>query len=177
MNQLATQMQSAMAQMEAAMKNMPPEQRAAMEKMMKGKMPSAQPAAPAPITYTAKGSATANGFSCTKYDGERGGSKVAEVCAAPAPVLKLSASDVQVFDKMREFMSGFQSALGNLTIASSYSGFIERGFEGFPVQQTQFSNGQAVERTDLKSAEQATFSDADFSLGNAKKADLPQGRR
>ena len=41
MKQMGQQMSAAMAQMQAAMKNMPPEQRAMMEKMMKGKMPQA----------------------------------------------------------------------------------------------------------------------------------------
>lgn len=177
MNQLGAQMQGAMAQMEAAMKNMPPEQRAMMEKMMKGKMPVPQAAASAPTTYTANGSATVNGFPCTKYDGERAGSRVAEVCAAPLAAVRLSASDFQLFDKMREFMSGFQSALKSLPFASNAPGFTERGFEGFPVQRIEFSNGQAVQRVDLKSADQTTFGDADFSLGNAKKVNLPEVRR
>ncbi|HEY6347723.1 MAG TPA: DUF4412 domain-containing protein [Bryobacteraceae bacterium] len=179
-NQLGAQMQGAMAQMaqmEAAMKNMPPEQRAMMEKMMKGKMPTPQAAASATTTYTAKGSATVNGFPCTKYDGDQAGSKVAEVCAAPLAAIRLSASDFQLFDKMREFMSGIQSAMKNSPFASNASGFTERGFEGFPVQRIEFSNGQAVQRIDLKSADQTTFGDADFSLGNAKKMNLPEVRR
>jgi hypothetical protein len=177
MNQLGAQMQGAMAQMEAAMKNMPPEQRAMMEKMMKGKMPTPQGGAPATTTYTAKGSATVNGFPCTKYDGEQAGSKVAEVCAAPLAAVRLSASDFQLFDKMREFMSGLQSALKSSPFASNTPGFTERGFEGFPVQRIELSNGQAVQRVDLKSADQTTFGDVDFSLGNAKKVNLPEVRR
>ena len=56
MDQMAHQMSGAMAQMDAAMKNMPPEQRAMMEKMMKGKMPQAA-AAPVKTVYTAKAAA------------------------------------------------------------------------------------------------------------------------
>jgi len=177
MNQLGQQMQGAMAQMEAAMKNMPPEQRAMMEKMMKGKISGAAQAAPVAATvYTAKGSATVNGFACTKYDGERSGAKVSEVCAAPASAVKIDASDFQLFDKMREFTSGLQQAMKSLPIASNAPRFAERGFEGFPVQQIEFSNGQPVQRMDLKSLDQAALSDGDFSLGNAKKVELPQGR-
>jgi hypothetical protein len=65
----------------------------------------------------------------------------------------------------------------NSPFASNASGFTERGFEGFPVQRIEFSNGQAVQRIDLKSADQTTFGDADFSLGNAKKVNLPEVRR
>jgi hypothetical protein len=177
MNQLGQQMQGAMAQMEAAMKNMPPEQRAMMEKMMKGKMPAVQTAAPAVTIYTAKGSATVNGLSCTKYDGERNGTKVSEVCAAATTQVRLNPSDFQLFDKMREFMSGLTSAMKNMPFASNTGSLAERGFEGFPVQQTEFSNGQAVQRMDLKSVDQVTLTDGDFSLGNAKKTDFPGVRR
>src|SRR5512144_778073 len=70
MKQMGEQMSGAMAQMQAQLKNMPPEQRAMMEKMMKGKMPQAAAAAPKTV-YTAKGSGSVNGFSCTKYEGMR----------------------------------------------------------------------------------------------------------
>ena len=50
MKQMGQQVSGAMAQMEAAMKNMPPEQRAMMEKMMKGKMPQAAARLPRPCT-------------------------------------------------------------------------------------------------------------------------------
>jgi hypothetical protein len=102
---------------------------------------------------------------------------VAEVCAATVAAVRLSASDFQLFDRMREFMSGLQSALKSLPFASNVPGLTERGFEGFPVQQIEFSNGQAVRRVDFTSADQATFGDADFSLGNAKKVNLPEVRR
>ena len=82
MKQMAQQMSGMMAQMQAAMKNMPPEQRAMMEKMMKGKMPQA--AAPAPKTvYTAKGGGSVKGFSCTKYEGDlSAGEGVDRMCRA-----------------------------------------------------------------------------------------------
>ena len=49
----------------------------------------------------------------------------------------------------------------------------ESGYEGFPIQKTQFENGQATKRGELKSVTRVSFSDADFSLGNAKKVELP----
>ena len=80
------------------MKNMPPEQRAMMEKMMKGKMPQAAAAAPKTV-YTAKGSGSVNGFSCTKYEGDQSGVKEAEVCAAVPAQIKLTPADLQIFEK------------------------------------------------------------------------------
>ena len=176
MNQLAQQMSGMMAQMQAQMKNMTPEQRAMMEKMMKGKMPQAVPAAPK-MVYTSKGAGSVNGFSCTKYEGDLGGEKEAEVCAALPAQIKLTANDLQVFEKMKQFAISLQSALAsapvrvNVSVPSGY-GF-ESGYEGFPIQRVEFENGKPTKRSELKSVTPASFTDADFSLGTAKKIELP----
>jgi hypothetical protein len=174
MKQMGQQMSALTAQMEAQMKNMPPEQRAMMEKMMKGKMPQAA-AAPPKTVYTAKGSGSVNGFSCTKYEGDRNGQKESELCAALPAQLKLTPADLDVFEKMRQFSSSLVSALANSPIrAAAPTGYgLESGYEGFPVQKTEFDNGQATKRSELKSITRANFADADFSLGNAKKVELP----
>jgi hypothetical protein len=174
MKQMGQQMSAAMAQMQAAMKNMPPDQRAMMEKMMKGKMPQAAAAAPKTV-YTAKGSGSVNGFSCTKYEGDLSGVKESEVCAALPAQIKLTPADLQIFEKMKQFSSSLLSALANspvhISVPSGY-GF-EEGYEGFPIQKIDFENGQATKRSELKSITRTNFTDADFSLGNAKKVELP----
>jgi Domain of unknown function (DUF4412) len=163
------------AQMEAAMKNMTPEQRKMMEQAMKGKMPQAAAPAAAPKTvYTAKGSGSVNGFSCTKYEGDQGGQKEAEVCAAVPAQLKLSPADMQIFEKMREFSAGLLSSLAKSPVKVNVpTGSLESGYEGFPIQRTDFENGQATKRGELKSITRANFTDADFSLGDAKKVEMP----
>jgi hypothetical protein len=173
MKQMGQQMAGAMAQMDAAMKNMPPEQRAMMEKMMKGKMPQATPTVR--TVYSAKGSGTVNGFSCTKYEGMRGAEKVAEVCAASASQIKVTPGDYQVFEKMKQFTSGLQDAMKNSPFATGIqsASVADSGVEGFPVQTVSFRNGQAAIRTELKSVTNASFSDADFSVGAAKKIEMP----
>src|SRR5689334_15706220 len=151
MDQLGQQMAGMTAQMEAAMKNVPPEQRAMVEKMMKGKMPQAAAAAPKTI-YTAKGSGSVNGFSCTKYEGMRGAEKVADVCAGVPAQLKLSASDMQIFEKMREFSNSLLSSLANSPVKITVpTNSLEAGYEGFPIQKTEFDNGQPTKRGELKS--------------------------
>jgi len=173
MDQMGQQLSGAMAQMDAAMKNMTPEQRAMMEKMMKGKMPQAA-AAPSKTVYTAKGSGSVNGFSCTKYEGDKGGQKVADICAGVPAQLKLGASDMQIFEKMREFSAGLLSSLANSPVKINVpTGSLEAGYEGFPIQRIDYDNGQATKRSELKSITRANFADADFSLGDAKKVEMP----
>lgn len=175
MAQMGQMMQGAMAQMQSQLANLPPEQRARVEQMMRGRMGQAGAAAQGPrTTFTAKGSSTANGFACTKYEGMSGAEKVSEVCAAKPADLHFSAADFQVFEKMREFTASLtaNSPLANMRMAD----FAQQGFEGFPVQQTIFTGGQASMKTDVKSVDRANLSDADFSLGSARKAELMPGR-
>jgi len=178
MDQMGQAMQGVAAQMEAAMKGMPPEQRAQMqammEQMMKGRGAPVASAAPAVTTYTSKGRGTANGFACTNYDGTRAGQKVSEVCAAQPADLKLGASDFQVLQKMREFSRGLQQAMQNSPFgAATTASIAESGIDGFPVQTTTFQNGQATRQEVIKAVTDASFTDADFSVGNAKKTELP----
>jgi hypothetical protein len=177
MNELGQQMQGMMAQIEAQMKNLPPEQRAMMEQMMKGKMPPQMAQAARPV-FTAKGAGTVNGFRCTNYEGAVGGQKIAEICSAQPADLKLTPADFQVFDKMREFTAGLQRAVQNMPITAALSSIGDSQVDGFPVQQTSFNNGRAASKSELKSVTEASFTDADFSLGNAKKVDmaLPRAR-
>lgn len=179
LEQTAGQANDAMAKMQAQMKNMTPEQRAMMEQMMKGRgMPGAASASVAnavKTVYTAKGPGSANGFSCTKYDGMRGAEKVSEVCAADPAALKYAAADFKVYEKMKEFSESMtkmvqQSPFFNANTASSIT---DAGFSGFPVQSTSFKNGKPSAKTDAKVIERASFGNADFSLGNAKKIELP----
>ncbi|PWU01799.1 MAG: hypothetical protein C5B51_22010 [Terriglobia bacterium] len=179
LNQVSQQVSGAMAQLQAQLQNMPPEQRARIEQMMKGRgMPglgAPQPAAR--TTYTVKGSGSVNGFSCTKYEGARNGEKVADLCAAKPEDLHFTAADFQVFEQMRKFASSLTSSLGNLPGASaSLTSLTDPGFEGFPIQQTAYSSGQPTHKTEVKSIDRASFFDADFSLGTAKKVDLMPGR-
>jgi hypothetical protein len=175
MDQLAAQMQGASAQMEAAMKNIPPEQRVMMEKMLKGKMPAAA-AAPVAVVFTAKGSGTASGYACTKYDGMRGTEKVVDLCAAQAAALKLAAGDSQVYEKMREFTSGMLKAMQNSPFASAMSvGGMQSGIQGFPVEETTYSGGKATTKEVVKSITDVAATDADFSTGTAKKMEMLPG--
>jgi hypothetical protein len=179
MDQTSQQMQGMMAQLQSRLASLPPDQRAKMEQMMRG-MAGRGGTAPAEVhtTYTAQGSASVNGFSCTRYDGMRGAEKVLEMCAAKPSDLHFNPSDFQVFERMRAFSAGFLSSLANSPLGNARVDYwTQQGIDGYPVQQVSFSGGQATTKMELKSVERAGFSDADFSLGTAKKVDLIPGRK
>lgn len=178
MQQLGQQMQGMNDQMAAAMKGMSPEQAAQMkqmmEQMMKGKMPAAATAAPARTVYTSKGGASVNGFACTNYDGVKAGQKVSEVCAAQPAALNLVPADFEVFRRAQEFAANLTEALQNSPVAGAVNlNMGDSSVDGFPVRRTTFRNGQAVEQETIKAVTNATFTDADFSVGNAQKVEMP----
>jgi hypothetical protein len=181
--QTLNQLSGVMAQMQAQLQNLPPEQRARMEQMLRGRMGQAGAGgAPGTIgqrtTYVAKGSGSVNGFACTKYEGVRGAEKVAELCAAKPEDLHFNAADFQAVAKLRDFASGFLSTMANSPFVNGRLDYlVQAGFEGYPVDHTTFSGGEAVSKMELKSIERASFSDVDFSLANAKKMDLLPGRK
>lgn len=172
--QMGQQMTGAMAQMQEQMKKMTPEQRAMMEKMMSGRMGQMTKAvAPAPTVYTAKGASTVNGFRCTQYEGMREGQKVQEVCAADPSQLDLTAADFSGFEKMKEFFAEMQKMMASSPFASAMrSSITEPGFSGFPVLMNTFRNGELVNKSETKEVKRMSFSDADFSVGNAKKVEM-----
>ena len=183
MDQMAAQMEGMMAKMQEHMGKMTPQQRAMLEKMMKGGgMPGMPPGAggaaappkPTPTVYSAKGSGSANGFACTKYEGTQGGVKVAEVCAAKPAALKFTPTDFAVFERMKQFTAGLQAMAAKSPFAGMVpSGLAESGLDGFPVTQTGFANGKAIQKSDVKSVQSATFSGKEFSVGDAKKREMP----
>ena len=172
--QMGQAMQALTSQMQAQMKNMTPEQRAAMERMM-GAVANPPGTPVVTTTYTAKGSTTVNGFRCTNYEGLRAGVKIVEMCAATPADLKLSPADSQVVEKLQAFAGTVMGAVQNSPIASfiPVDRIAPTGVNGFPVQTTNFVNGNASDRLSVKSISDAALTDADFSTGSATKVEMP----
>jgi hypothetical protein len=174
MEAMGRQISSVMTQMEAMLKNLPPAQRAQMEEMMKGKMGGGAPVVE-PIVFANRGPGSVNGFRCTKHEGTRKGEKVVELCASALSDVKIAAADFQVMEKMREFSAGMMEAMKSSPLSGMIenTGVTQAGIEGYPVQSITFRNGQPVAREQLKAVVEATFTDADFSTGTAKKVEIP----
>ena len=94
-----------MAQLQEQMKNMPPEQRAQMEAMMKGRRRRAMAgmAAPVKTQYRKVGTGTVGKWTCDKYEGFTGEKKVSEVCTVDPKVLGFTAADFAVSKQMAAF--------------------------------------------------------------------------
>lgn len=144
MQKMSQQMSAAMEKM----KDLPPAQRAQMEKMMAGRgMPGAGPAS-APLAYKATGSDKAGQWACAKYDGMRASEKVVELCAVEPKALGLTPADFEVAKQLAEFMKSLMPQMADqITVMGTPA---EQGYSGFPIRRSQFSNGKVTSVSELK---------------------------
>jgi hypothetical protein len=178
MQEINEKVGGAMAQMQEQMKKMTPEQRAMMEKLMgrMGGTRQGQPPSPPETVFQKTGPGNVNGRDCTKYDGLSEGQKISELCAAPPDSLNLTSSDLAVFEKMGAIFEEMTKSLRQLPyFRSSSPKLIEKQIDGIPVQQIQFENGQQTSKLEFKDSARRSFSDADFSVGDAKLLEMPTG--
>ena len=153
MKQLQATLGQAMSQMDQMLQNMPPEQRARVEEMMKGRgmaMPQAG-AARAELRPTSE-RATHNGFATTKYEVYRGGRKTQELWVTPWNNVDGVAEARPVFESMAEFFQGLMTALGPMgaTAADASAFSYMKELPGFPVvTQTFDDTGAPTSRSTL----------------------------
>jgi hypothetical protein len=176
---LSSQISGAMAQMQDAMKNMPPEQRAQIEAAMRGRgmggASAGTGAAAAPkVQYKKTGTDTVGKWTCDKYEGYTNGQKTSEVCTVDPKVLGFTAADFAVTKDLSAF---FQKLMPGMASRAFRIGSPEdQGFSGVPVRTVTTVGTQTVtqEITDVR---RESFADAIFQApAGYKKQDSPFGR-
>ena len=172
-----------MAQMQEQLKNLPPEQRAQFEAMMKGRMGGAgMPGAAAPKTqYRKAGTATVGKWTCDKYEGYTNGQKTHEMCTVDPKVLGFSPADFQVTRDMVAFFKQFQGQLPQLQQSSSQTftmGTVEdQGFSGIPVRSVSTTANGSQVTFEIADVHREAFTDATFQPpAGYTKLDLFGGR-
>lgn len=167
---MAGTVNSAMAQMEEALKNVPEAQRAMMEKMLKKRMPQAQ-TVEIPEIKVRKTSKKANkaGYACVRYDVLENGKKIREMWITPWSKVEGGAEVANAFSGMGEFFEELINAFNMPSIQESMQQMKRNMFaqmkemEGFPVVTLDFNEDGSLEReTVLKSATKRSLSAADF---------------
>ena len=159
MQNMATQLSSAMQQMQQALEEMPPEQRAMAEQMMKQHMPQSATAAKSPTTLHKTGKDDSiNGFDCEYYEVRREASKIRELCVTEwdditggREVADAMLEMAGFFDSMAE---AFADSIGTDIMGEQQEIFAHmRELDGYPVLTREFDEAGGVEsETVLKSA-------------------------
>lgn len=142
-DQLAGQLQGAMAQMETMMAGMPPAQRAQMEAMMRGRGMGGAPAAPPRTVYVKTGADRVGQWACDKYEGTQNGQKVSELCTVPPAAIGLTAADTAVMQQLGELFKGLTSMASQLAPSSMIDiGRMEQqGYSGLPIRSVTMGAG------------------------------------
>lgn len=174
-DRLGGQMSDAMAKMQEQMKNMPPEQRARIEAMMRGRgMPGGDAAAPK-TTYRRVGTDTAGKWKCDRYDGYRGEQKISEMCTVDPKTLGFAAADFDVTKQLAAFFSKLmpQNADRLFAIGSPE----EQGYSGVPVRHVSLEGQHTT--TELVDVTRQTFPASTFEVpaGFQKEAFGGRGRQ
>lgn len=111
-NSIGEQLRGVEAQMREALKNVPPEQRAMMEKMMKGRMPPQAGLARSRVELRRTSeSGNKNGYPCVKYEAVLDGQKVREVWVTPWDNVEGGDEAAEAFEAMAEFFTEMRDSM------------------------------------------------------------------
>lgn len=153
--EISDKMNAAIAQMEAQLAQLPPEQRAMAEQMMKsqmgGMMGDQEPAPPPRVEKT--GESEWQGRSCTQFDVFEGDVKTQEICAAPLDKVNGSAEMMETYQGMARFVKKLSESLPG-PLGSSFNdhpGMVADLIGGFPVRSVEYSVGEAVREVTMES--------------------------
>jgi hypothetical protein len=155
---LGAQMSGMMAQLQEQMKNMPPEQRAQIEAMMKGRGAAMPGMGAAKTQYRKAGTGTVGKWTCDKYEGYSGETKVSEICTVDPKVLGFTAADFEVSKEMAAF---FKKIVPTGAAEMFSVGSTELGFSGVPVRTVSYNGPQPI-TSEVTEVNRQTFPDSVF---------------
>ena len=175
MQQMATQLNSAMQQMQQALAEMPPEQRAMAEQMMKQHIPAPETERPATTVRKTGNRDTINGFDCDYYEVEQQGTKIRDLCVTDWENIEggREAADSMLtmagfFDDMAK---AFSAGSGMDVMGEQRELFAHmRELGGYPVLSREFGESGEIESESL--LESARTENLDAAL-----FEPPQGYR
>lgn len=158
-------------QMQDMMAKIPPEMRAKMEAMMKGR---GMPGAPVKTVYKPAGTDKTAKWACDKYEGYQNTEKVSEICTVAPGALGLTADDFAVAQQLAAFFKTLMpQAAGQMFGLGKIE---EQGFSGIPIKST-FTIGGRTTTTEVTDVSRQTFSDGVFAApAGFRKEASPFGR-
>ena len=184
MKKMAGQMSQAMRQMQESLKNVPAEQRAMVEKMMKQRMPAMQPPQrPTIVVRKTADRAELHGYPCVKYEVLREGRKIKELWVTDWANVEGGSEVVDVFRDMATFFSemleSFSGGAGPglaRTVGDSVFQHMNE-LDGFPVVTRDYGDDGSLEsESALHSAKQRAVDAAEFEPPVGYKRQQMMGR-
>lgn len=168
MEEMAKMVGNIDAQMEEALRNVPEEQRAAVEKMMKQRMPQQPPAQPQTKVDKTGETGTHAGYPCVKYEILRDGRIVRELWVTDWDNIEGGSEASGAFLAMADFMSEMLESISSAT--GGFGGGLNDSFvaemkeiDGFPVVTRGLGGkGELENESTLRSSSRRTLDPAEF---------------
>ncbi|MDH3805119.1 MAG: hypothetical protein OEU90_06550, partial [Gammaproteobacteria bacterium] len=154
LNEMSAQISDAMKEMEAQLANLPPEQRAMAEQMMKGqmgRMMGQEQAPPPKPRVEALGTGEWQTFKCKNYAVYEGDAKTQVICSADLGDIDGAAEMMQAFQGMARFVTKMTESMPMRSEAGINPGELIEQIGGFPVHTIDYRNGEVTGETSLES--------------------------
>ena len=176
LNEVSAKMNDALKQMEAQLAQMPPEQRAMAEQMMKSQLSALSGTDSAgPPRVEAVGPGEWNGRPCTRYAVYEGAEKSQDVCAAPLEQVEGADEMIEAFMGMAEFVQKLTESLPGPLAASlsANPGAVMDQINGFPIHSVEYSGGERSAESRLESIEEGALDGAMFEAPSGYRLQDP----
>ena len=176
---ISTQLDAVQVKMKEAMAQMPPEQRAMMESMMKNSLATAMQGVSGIPKITFKKTnqkKTINGYPCVRFDVFKNGEKDNEIWATSWKAMGVEKGALNAFSKMAVFMNQLIATMKNNPYVQRMNTDIPdlSQIDGFPVRVRSFKHGKVMRETTFTSVIKVKTSNADFTPpNNYRKKTMP----
>jgi hypothetical protein len=161
-DQLGAQLAGMMAQAQQMLQGLPPEQRAQIEAMVRGRgLPMPGAAGPAKAQYRKGAPHRVGRWTCDQYEMMQSDQKVGELCTVPPQALGLTPADFAVSRQLATFLQALIPQAGDAVFQlGSVDG---QGFSGVPVKRSTNVLGQETV-SELESVRRQDLPDTLFAV-------------
>lgn len=173
---VSAQISDAMKQMEAELANMPPEQRAMVEQMMKGRMGGMMAEQKAPSAgprIEAKGNSKWQSYKCRQYEVFEGPEKTQDICAADLDDVDGADDVIEAFRGMAAYMQKLTESMPMMSDDQMNPGKLMREIDGFPVHTVDYENGVVAGDVSLDSVTEKDIEPEMFTAPEGYRRESP----
>lgn len=157
MNQMAGQVEQAMQQMEAALAELPPEQRALARQMMESNMPNRKTDTSNTVLRATGQTDTIAGYECDNFDVMKGEEKVRDICITPWDDFPEGQEVAGAMQELGKFFASMREAFsrsGGLDLMSRQQDLIGymKELNGYPVRSRDYNAAGELESESILTA-------------------------